>query len=140
MNSDKPTPMSDPMSRKSPHKQEVLLDFLAPATNITANMTTSSSAPNLVEFGGLPNKVQLPPSKQDDEFSNFFSSAPPSPPAPAGPADRGHKRNESINLMDIRPVEDDIIDSFDLIGKPKKTAQPAPTVCFNLRKYNFKEC
>lgn len=49
---EKPTPMSDPISRKSPSKHEsnVLLDFLAPAT--TANMVSSSSAPNLADLGG----------------------------------------------------------------------------------------
>lgn len=53
---DKPMPMSDPISRKSPNKQEnnVLLDFLAPeATN--NSMVQSSSAPNLADIGGRIN-------------------------------------------------------------------------------------
>ena len=60
---DKPTPMSDPISRKSPSKHEnnVLLDFLAPSA--TASMVQSNSAPNLAEMGGKAPARPPPPGK-----------------------------------------------------------------------------
>ena len=186
---DKPTPMSDPMSRKSPSKHEnnVLLDFLAPAT--TASMVSSSSAPNLAKLDSTPETkapglwhsfscdllfivcdfilfgapaihifnncdnhnpksgvksvrvLSLPSAGQtvsssSDDFSSSFSAAPaPAPSKPPAAPSPGHKRNQSINLMDIKSDADDLIDSFDMLGRPANsgaTQEPKPSVnvCF----------
>ncbi|KAL5251139.1 hypothetical protein ACHWQZ_G016755 [Mnemiopsis leidyi] len=128
---EKPTPMSDPISRKSPSKHEsnVLLDFLAPAT--TANIVSSNSAPNLADLGGKNETSGQTGSSSSDDFSSFFgapSAPPPRPSAPPAAPSPGHKRNQSINLMDIKSDQDDLIDSFDVLGRPKNTAHESKPV------------
>ena len=89
-------------------------------------------------------------SSSSDDFSSFFAapsappsrpSAPPSrPSAPPSAPSPGHKRNQSINLMDIKSDQEDLIDSFDILGRPKTTAQePKPVVSACFRCSNMVE-